>query len=106
MLRQFLPTLCNAVEVGAETGAWPWAVPKTLVGCGRAHLGLSLARGTFALHFWEGALPQSLPSPGVMEGSDSREQHCRDALCHFPCPALLKLLGVGGTVCKSWGTQQ
>lgn len=44
---------------------------------------------TFALHLWEGALPQSLLSPGVVEGSDPREQH-------FPSPALLKLLGVGG----------
>lgn len=48
---------------------------------------------TFALHLWEGALPQSLLSPGVVEGSDPREQH-------FPSPALLKLVGVGGVELK------
>lgn len=87
---------CSAAEVGLElVPAHGWCL-RSYVGVERADLGLSPAGGiAFALHFWEGALLQSLLSPGVVEGSDPREQHCRGALCHFLCPALLKLLGVG-----------
>lgn len=102
----FSPLWCSAVEVGAElVPAHGWC-PRPYVGCERAHLGLSPARGTRICIALLGGCPAPvLAIPGVMEESDPSEQHCRCALCHFPCPALLKLLGVGVHPAVSWRFQ-
>lgn len=51
-----------------------------------------------------GALSPTPAHPqGWHRGHVCRGQHCGDTLCHFPCPALQRLSGVGARCANPWG---
>lgn len=51
-----------------------------------------------------GALSPTPAHPqGWHRGHVCRGQHCGDTPCHFPCPALQRLSGVGARCANPWG---